>query len=98
MALESRDDFRKPCPRCGGAMGDHTSIDQDGGECFFRVRFSCPACQYWLCTRRESFNTLGPSRDERAAELPLPPEVDQRVRLDLTHLVLRELMPGEVEA
>ena len=46
-AIESRNDFHQPCPRCGGTLDDKTQVDWTGivpgGACFFRIRFTCPS-------------------------------------------------------
>ncbi|MDH7486338.1 MAG: hypothetical protein QHJ81_08670 [Anaerolineae bacterium] len=73
-------------------------MDEDGGEFFFRLKFACPACGYWLYTRRENFNVLGPAREESPGQPALPPEADQRIRLDLTHMSVRQFMPRGVES
>ena len=96
--IESRDDFGKPCPRCGQALADHTLVDQDKGYLFFRTWFRCTACDYWLCTRREGFNTVGPIGDEASEAPVVPSEREQRVRLHLTQTLVSQLMPGGVES
>jgi len=96
--LESSHNFAEPCPRCGQVLDDHTFVDQDGGELFFRLKFTCPACDYWLYTRRENFNVLGPAGEDTSGQPALPPEADQRIRLDLTHMIVRQLMPHGVES
>jgi len=98
MMLESSHNFAEPCPRCGQVLDDHTFVDQDGGELFFRLKFTCPACDYWLYTRRENFNVLGPAEEEATGQPALPPEADQRIRLDLTHMLVRQFMPHGVES
>ncbi|MFQ5342292.1 MAG: tetratricopeptide repeat protein [Anaerolineae bacterium] len=98
LMIESRDDFGEPCPRCGKVLADHTFVDQDEGYLFFRTLFRCASCGYWLRTRRENFNTLGPIGDEASELGALPSEMEQRVRLDLTHKIVRQFMPNGVES
>jgi len=96
--IESTNDFDQPCPRCGGPLLDRTAVEQDGGMLFYRVRFECPACGYWLCTRLENFNVLGPVPKEGEPTPVYLSEAEQRIRLDLTQMVVRQLMPGGVES
>jgi tetratricopeptide (TPR) repeat protein len=96
--LESADDFQQTCPRCSESLSDRTAVEQDQGMLFYRVRFTCRACGYWLCTRLENFCLLGPV--PRKAE-PTPAylsQADQRIRHDLTQMVVRQLMPAGVES
>ena len=97
-ALERKDSLGQTCPRCGTVLHDRTAVEEDGKMLFYRVRFECPSCSFWLCTRLESFSVLGPVPNEAD---PLPvylSELNQRVRLDLTHMVVRQLMPRGVES
>jgi hypothetical protein len=98
VTVESQNDFQEPCPWCGSTLSDRTAPEQDGGYWFYRIRFECEACDYWFCTRREHFNVLGPARDAAFNPIPLPPEADQRVRLDLTQVMVRHYMPEGVES
>jgi tetratricopeptide (TPR) repeat protein len=65
---------------------------------FYRVRFTCCACGYWLCTRFEGFCLLGPVPEEGEAAPAYLSEADQRIRHDLTQMVVRQLMPSGVES
>lgn len=58
--FESRDAFHQACPWCGEPLSDRTGVEKDAGMLFYRVRFTCHACDYWLCTRMENFAVLGP--------------------------------------
>ena len=96
--FSSTGDFQEPCPRCAETLADSTAVEQDEGMLFYRVWFKCPACGYWLCTRRETFAVLGPA--PRAGD-PVPPylaQADQRIRHDLTLRVVRQLMPSGVQS
>ena len=96
--FESADDFLQTCPRCSEPLSDRTAVEQDQGMLFFRVRFKCPACGYWLCTRLESFCLLGPVPQEGEPTPVYLSQADQRIRHDLTQMVVRQLMPGGVES
>ena len=98
LLLESTDDFGQACPRCGESLRDRTAVEHDRSMLFYRVRFECPACGYFLCTRLENFNVLGPVPKE---EKPVPTylsEANQRITLDLTQMIVRQFMPGGVES
>ena len=96
--FESADQFQQTCPRCAGPLNDRTAVEQDQGMLFYRVRFTCGACGYWLCTRLENFCLLGPvPREGDPTPVYLSPS-DQRIRHDLTQMVVWQLMPGGVES
>ena len=96
--FESADDFKQTCPRCAALLNDRTAVEQDVDMLFYRVRFTCRACGYWLCTRLENFSVLGPvPREGEPAPVYLSP-FDQRIRHDLTQMVVRQLMPRGVES
>jgi hypothetical protein len=63
---------------------------------FYRVRFTCHACSYWLCTRLENFAVLGPEPQEGEPTPSYLAPADQRIRHDLTQMVVRQLMPTGV--
>jgi hypothetical protein len=65
---------------------------------FYRVWFRCPDCGYWLCTRLENFSLLGPVPEEDEPTPTYLSEADQRIRHDLTQMVVRQLMPSGVES
>jgi hypothetical protein len=93
--IESRNDFHQPCPRCGGTLDDRTHVDWTGivpgGASFFRIRFTCPQCSYFLCNRFEPFNVL-------AYGATLLDARTQRVRMDLVHAITQMLMAKGVES
>jgi hypothetical protein len=96
--FESADQFQQTCPRCAGPLNDRTAVEQDQGMLFYRVRFTCGACGYWLCTRLENFCLLGPVPGEGDPTPVYLSPSDQRIRHDLTHMVIRQLMPRGVES
>lgn len=96
--FETTNDFGQFCPRCGGPLEDRTAVDQDHGMLFYRVRFECLACGYWLCTRLENFNVLGPVPEEGEPTPIYLSQADQRIRHDLTQMIVRQFMPGNVES
>jgi hypothetical protein len=96
--LESADDFGLTCPRCHGSLHDRTVVERNGGIMFYRVRFECSACGYWLCTRLENFNVLGPVPKKGEPTPTYLSQADQRIRHDLTQMIVRELMPSGVES
>jgi hypothetical protein len=96
--FESTDDFQQTCPRCAEPLSDRTAVEQDAGMLFYRVRFTCRACGYWLCTRLENFSLLGPVPREGEPTPAYLSQADQRIRHDLTQMVVRQLMPGGVES
>jgi tetratricopeptide (TPR) repeat protein len=98
VLFETTDDFQQPCPRCAEPLSDRTAVDQDHGMLFYRVRFTCRACGYWLCTRLENFSLLGPVPREGEPTPAYLSEADQRIRHDLTQMVVRQLMPAGVES
>ena len=96
--VESANDFGQTCPWCGGALNDRTTVDADRRMLFYRVHFECPACSYFLCTRLENFNVLGPVPQEGEPVPAYLTEANQRITLDLTQMIVRQLMPGGVES
>jgi tetratricopeptide (TPR) repeat protein len=96
--FESADDFQQTCPRCAEPLSDRTAVDSDKGMLFYRVWFTCRACGYWLCTRLENFCLLGPKPREGEPAPAYLSQADQRIRHDLTQMVVRQLMPEGVES
>jgi tetratricopeptide (TPR) repeat protein len=95
---QSADQFQQPCPRCGELLSDRTAVEVDQGMLFYRVRFVCRGCGYWLCTRLENFCLLGPVPRKGEPAPAYLSEADQRIRHDLTQMVVRQLMPAGVES
>jgi len=96
--FESANAFQETCPWCGEPLSDRTAVEKDRGMLFYRVRFKCRACSYWLCTRLESFCVLGPVPQEDEPTPAYLSPADQRIRHDLTQAVVRQLMPAGVDS
>lgn len=96
--FESSDSFGQSCPRCTGPLRDRTAVESDEGLLFFRVRFKCPSCGYWLCTRCENFSVLGPEPEEGEPAPDYLSAADQRIRHDLTQMIVRQFMPAGVDS